>query len=254
MNELIIAKINLLGMLFDSLGGLYLAYDILGGEKGPLKLITRFITYSILLFILYDLCFGFKFAIVAGFGLGAILSLQFYLFNHYRDLSKKVLLILTLCTTSVMGIAMIVRFGREFGLWFMLFNSTIACIINTYYISLKDIYLKIFDNKQKSKFEIINFYPALTRGLVIGFSSSMASLMTFHKIEALTIGLIIGLIASIIGTVVTIAVPFIERFVDDLPDKTLGYFGIILFIIGFMLQSLQYIEVLWKITETKSIM
>ena len=35
-----IAIINLLGLTLDSLGGLFLAYDLLGGEHGPLRIIT----------------------------------------------------------------------------------------------------------------------------------------------------------------------------------------------------------------------
>ncbi len=53
-------------------------------------------------------------------------------------------------------------------------------------------------------------------------------------------GLIIGLIASIIGTAVTISVPYIERFIDNLLGRTLAMFGISLFTVGFFLQSLIY--------------
>ncbi len=41
-----LAAIALAGMLIGILGGLYLAYDLLGGERGPLGIVTRVVTYS----------------------------------------------------------------------------------------------------------------------------------------------------------------------------------------------------------------
>jgi hypothetical protein len=41
MDRHTLAAINLAGTLLDLLGGLYLAYDLLGGRKGPLRIITR---------------------------------------------------------------------------------------------------------------------------------------------------------------------------------------------------------------------
>ncbi len=247
MDHIISAKINLIGMLFDSLGGLYLAYDLLGGEKGPLKLITRFITYSLLLFVLYDLFFGFKFAILGGFGLGLILSTQFYLINRYNHISKSAMVVFTLLTAIVLGTSMSFRFGREFGLWFIFFNSLFVLVFSSHYVRIIEVYIRISDKTRKRKFELVNYVPAMLRGFVVGTSTLLASWMVYHSFKALTMGLIIGLIASIIGTAVTISVPYIERFVDNLPDRTLGMFGISLFIVGFFLQSIQYIEILWKI-------
>ena len=36
-----VAEISLLGMGLDLLGGCYLAYDLLGGRRGPLRVIAR---------------------------------------------------------------------------------------------------------------------------------------------------------------------------------------------------------------------
>jgi hypothetical protein len=43
----IIASITIFGMICDILGGLYLAYDLLGGPRGPLRRLTEIITISI---------------------------------------------------------------------------------------------------------------------------------------------------------------------------------------------------------------
>jgi hypothetical protein len=44
----IVIGVTLFGMVVDVLGGLFLAYDLLGGRKGPLRTLTRGITYLIL--------------------------------------------------------------------------------------------------------------------------------------------------------------------------------------------------------------
>ena len=43
-----LALISIVGSSLDVLGALYLAYDLLGGEHGPLRTLTRAITYGAL--------------------------------------------------------------------------------------------------------------------------------------------------------------------------------------------------------------
>src|SRR6202048_3541813 len=59
MDHHIVAAISISGTCLGVLGSLYLAYDLLGGQHGPLRLLTRAVTYSILFGIGYGigLCF-----------------------------------------------------------------------------------------------------------------------------------------------------------------------------------------------------
>ena len=43
-----LALIIIVGSSLDVLGALYLAYDLLGGEHGPLRTLTRGVTYGAL--------------------------------------------------------------------------------------------------------------------------------------------------------------------------------------------------------------
>src|SRR5437899_12669691 len=43
-----LALISIVGSSLDVLGALYLAYDLLGGEHGPLRILTRGVTYGAL--------------------------------------------------------------------------------------------------------------------------------------------------------------------------------------------------------------
>jgi hypothetical protein len=54
----VIAAISIVGTVCDVLGGLYLAYDLLGGTNGPLRTLTRVVTYSLIFSVGYGLPFG----------------------------------------------------------------------------------------------------------------------------------------------------------------------------------------------------
>jgi hypothetical protein len=73
-----LAAINLAGILLDLMGGLYLAYDLLGGRKGPLRVITRIAIYSLVFGLGYGLPLGVRYGVVAGSGFGIALGLEFW--------------------------------------------------------------------------------------------------------------------------------------------------------------------------------
>lgn len=68
----LVAESSLLGMGFDVLGGCYLAYDLLGGKRGPLRTIARGTGYVALFFIGYLLVLGLRYALVAATGMGIL--------------------------------------------------------------------------------------------------------------------------------------------------------------------------------------
>src|SRR5260370_29233932 len=72
-----LAIVNIIGGSFDMLGSLYLAYDLLGGKHGPLRLLTRMVTYSILFGIGYGLGLGLFFGLASGIATGITLSIEF---------------------------------------------------------------------------------------------------------------------------------------------------------------------------------
>ena len=47
MDHHTLAAVSITRTCLDVLGSLYLAYDLLGGQHGPLRLLTRAVTYSI---------------------------------------------------------------------------------------------------------------------------------------------------------------------------------------------------------------
>src|SRR6185312_10656298 len=76
MDHHIVAAVSISGISLDVLGGLYLAYDLLGGQHGPLRLVTRAVTYSIVFGIGYGLGLGLFFGLAAGVTTGITIAVE----------------------------------------------------------------------------------------------------------------------------------------------------------------------------------
>src|SRR2546426_8810592 len=77
MDHHTVAAISITGTCLDVLGSLYLAYDLLGGQHGPLRLLTRAVTYSVVFGIGYGLGLGLFFGLASGIATGVTLSVEF---------------------------------------------------------------------------------------------------------------------------------------------------------------------------------
>src|SRR5436305_14225918 len=69
-----VALISIAGSSLDVLGALYLAYDLLGGEHGPLRTLTRAVTYGALFGTGYGLALGPVFGLATGVSHGITLA------------------------------------------------------------------------------------------------------------------------------------------------------------------------------------
>src|ERR1700738_1651109 len=72
-----VALISIVGSSLDVLGALYLAYDLLGGEHGPLRTLTRGVTYGVLFGTGYGLVLGPVFGLASGVAHGLTLGFEF---------------------------------------------------------------------------------------------------------------------------------------------------------------------------------
>src|SRR5437868_14329005 len=72
-----LALISIIGSSLDVLGALYLAYDLLGGEHGPLRTLTRAVTYGVLFGGGYGLVLGPIFGVASGLAHGITLGWEY---------------------------------------------------------------------------------------------------------------------------------------------------------------------------------
>src|ERR1700722_8972458 len=84
MDRHTLALIGIIGNSFDVLGALYLAYDLLGGEHGPLRTLTRAVTYGALFGAGYGLAFGPVFGLATGATHGITLASEYSRASRHR--------------------------------------------------------------------------------------------------------------------------------------------------------------------------
>src|SRR5437660_5535178 len=72
-----LALVSIVGSSLDVLGALYLAYDLLGGEHGPLRTLTRGVTYGVLFGAGYGFALGPVFGLANGVTHGITLAWEF---------------------------------------------------------------------------------------------------------------------------------------------------------------------------------
>ena len=237
MDHHTVAAISITGTCLDVLGSLYLAYDLLGGQHGPLRLLTRAVTYSIVFGIGYGLGLGFFFGLAAGIGTGITVSIEFNRaargLDHY-SLSWEALF------SAIRGFA----FGA--GLYRMVgFGFAIAFAI---FITIGQIvaYLRgvrpamDYSASRRPRLTRRQFNGTVVRTIGYIATALICSALIHHVEHAWSFAIRVGLVTGIATGVGTTVNPFIEYYADNLPERRLGVIGIGLILCGFGLQSLQY--------------
>lgn len=232
-----LALISIVGSSLDVLGALYLAYDLLGGEHGPLRTLTRAVTYGALFGAGYGLFLGPVFGLASGVAHGISLAWEYSGASRgkpqqgfWGDLAM----------SSIRGCGFALgasySFGAPFGITFGALSAAGQTI--AYRLGIRPT----ADYRPAARPRITRFQmlAAANRTLgyaVTGFVSSVVAGQRTHAIAVgLRTGLAIGLVTATIGS----CTPFVEWTADHIPEKRMGVFGVGLILVGFALQSVQY--------------
>jgi hypothetical protein len=237
MDHHTVAAISITGTCLDVLGSLYLAYDLLGGQHGPLRLLTRAVTYSVVFGIGYSLGLGLFFGLASGIATGITLSIEFN--RAARGLDHHSL--------PWEGLFSAIRgFGYGLGLYRILglgFAIAFALLVTAGQIFAYSRGMRPAIDYEASR------RPRLTRrqfrGTVVrtvGFMATalICSAFIHHVDHAWSFAIRVGLVTGIVTGVGATVNPYIEYYADNLPERRLGAFGIGLILCGFALQSVQY--------------
>jgi hypothetical protein len=244
MDHRALAAISLTGVLLDLLGGLYLAYDLLGGKRGPLRTLTRTVTYSALFAVGYGLPLGPTFGLVAGAGLGLALGLEFRLAGEGRGpRSRTTTIAFAALRGLVQGIAAALTFDIRFGAAFGVLSALGLALAYSLGFSPSDEYRPGMQ-AHISRHKVV---ATSVRGLAIGAAGLLAGILTHEGGRGPAFGLEIGLVVAAVGALIASFSPIIEWWADTLPAQRLGVFGAVLVVLGFALQSLQYWVALFNV-------
>jgi hypothetical protein len=237
MDHHIVAAISITGTCLDVLGSLYLAYDLLGGQHGPLRLLTRAVTYSIVFGVGYGLGLGLLFGLAAGITAGITLSIEFNRaargLDHYSLFWEGLF-------SAIRGFGYGAGLYRISGLGFAIAFGLLVTVGQIFAYSHGMRPAIDYEASRRPRLTRRQFKGTLVRTVGFMATALICSAFVHHVDHAWSFAIRVGLVIGIVTGVGTMVNPYIEYYADNLPERRLGAFGIGLILCGFALQSLQY--------------
>lgn len=237
MNHHTLAAISITGTSLDVLGSLYLAYDLLGGKHGPLRVLTRAVTYSVVFGVGYAVGLGWFFGLTSGIATGITISVELNRaargLNHYSLFWEGVF-------AAIRGL------GFAAGLYPLLgvrFAMAFAALVTGGQIVAYSRGMRPsidYVAARRPRLTLRQFWGSAIRTIGYIATALICSAFVRHIDHPWSFALRVGLVTGMVTTVGVTLNPYIEYYADNLPERRLGAFGIGLILCGFALQSLQY--------------
>ena len=241
------AAISIAGTFLDVLGSLYLAYDLLGGQHGPLRLLTRTVTYSVVFGIGYSLGLGLFFGVASGLATGITIAIELNRaargLNHY-SLPWEALF------SAIRGAGFGAGLYRTVGIGFAV---TFAILITVGQVSAYSRGMRPaidYAAFRRPRFTRRQFWGTVIRTLGYIASALICSTFIHHVDHPWLFAIRVGLVTGVVTAVGATLNPYIEYYADSLPERRLGIFGVGLMLCGFALQSVQYWLALFDVPLT----
>jgi hypothetical protein len=247
MDHHTVAAISIAGTCLDVLGSLYLAYDLLGGQHGPLRLLTRAVTYSIVFGIGYGLGLGLFFGVASGIATGITVAIE--LNRAARGLNHHSLHWEGLFS-AIRGAAFGAGLYRIVGLAFAIAFAILIIIGQVFAYSRGVRPGMDYSASGRPRFTRRQFWGTVTRTIGYIATALICSALIHHVDHAWLFAIRIGLVTGIVTALGATVNPYIEYYADNLPERRLGIFGIALILCGFSLQSVQYWLALFDVPLT----
>ena len=247
MDSHTMAAISMTGNLLDAVGGLYLAYDLLGGEKGILRILIRIVNYSILIGCVYGFVFGLRFAVVAGIGMGTAMGLQLASATHGRVETPRMIVGLAILRACTIGLASSFLIPASHSFVLALFVFAAGMILPRLGLSPGRIFVagdKFSFTKKKLLFALL--LPSI---LAVGIGA--AGFIFGGEQEFIKLAVKVAVTVSFLTLLLGAFSPIVEWYADRLPLKTIGHVGAVLFIIGFFLQAVPNLIVLLDLNQNQ---
>jgi hypothetical protein len=237
MDHHTVAAVSIAGSSLDVLGSLYLAYDLLGGQHGPLRLLTRMVTYSIVFGVGYGLGLGLFFGVVTGTATGVTVAIELARMarrqNHYSLFWEGVF-------SAIRGLGFAAglywlvgfRFGAAFGILIAL--GQIVAYSRGIRPSMD------YGPSHRPRLTRRQFWAAVVRTVGAIATALACSAFVQHLEHPWIFALRVGAVIGVVTAAGNAMAPFVEYFSENLPQRLMGAFGIGLIFIGFSLQSVQY--------------
>lgn len=236
-----VALLGIIGSSLDVLGALYLAYDLLGGEHGPLRTLTRAVTYGALFGTGYGIALGPVFGLFSGMAHGITLAWEFSRASRHEP---KPGFWLDASMSAIRGCGFALgasyTYGAAFGIAFGLL-STVGQTVAYHFGIRPTIDYKPAARPRITRLQIL---AAANRTAGYAITGYLCSLFAQEREHAIAVGLKAGFSIGLVTAIAGGFTPFVEWMADRLPEKRMGVLGVGLILFGFALQSFQYWVVL----------
>jgi len=240
-----LALISIVGSSLDVLGALYLAYDLLGGEHGPLRTLTRGVTYGALFGTGYGVALGPVFGLASGVAHGITLAWEF---SRISRRGPRPGFWYDTAMSAIRGCGFAVgasySFGVPFGITLGVLSTVGQAIV--YRFGMRPT----ADYKPATRLRLTRFQLFGVANRTVGYSVTgyVSSLVARQPEHAIAVGLKVGMAIGIVTAIASSFTSYIEWFADHVPAKRMGVFGVALILAGFSLQSVQYWIALLDVT------
>ncbi|HEV2202116.1 MAG TPA: hypothetical protein VGR73_20035 [Bryobacteraceae bacterium] len=232
-----LALIGIVGNCVDVLGALYLAYDLLGGEHGPLRTLTRGVTYGLLMGAGYGIPLGLVFGLTSGVAHGITLAFEF---SHASKGRTKLGFWNDVFMSAIRGAGFALGaaylYGGVFGATFGAL-STVGQVL-AYRVGIRPTI--DYQPSIRARLTTHQMLAVLNRAVGYGVNGYISALAAHYNANALGIGVKTGLVIGVVTVILSACVPVIEWVADHVPARRMGVFGVGLIVCGFALQSVQY--------------
>jgi hypothetical protein len=237
MDHHTVASISIAGSCLDVLGSLYLAYDLLGGQHGPLRLLTRAVTYSILFGLGYGFGLGLIFGVASGLATGVTVAIELNRTSKRQDhyaLPWEALF--SAIRAAGFGAALYPQVGFRFAILFAVLLT--AGQVVAYQRGVRPS--TNYSASRRPRYSPVLIWATLLRTAGYMAAALLCSALVRHVdhpwLFALRLGVVTGLVTGL-GVAFS---PYVEYYADNLPQRRMGVVGIGLMFCGFALQSVQY--------------
>lgn len=236
--------VGIIGNALDLLGALYLAYDLLGGDRGPLRTLTRAVTYGTIFGTGFGLVLGPVFGLASGLAHGITLAWEYSRASRREpDPGFRV----DTAMSAIRGCGYAVGTSYTFGALFAVSFGVLSTVgqMFAYRIGIRPSAAY----KPRVRLHLNRFLLLAAANRAVGYAIGgyLSSLIAGQREHAVAVGLKVGLVVGAVTALAGPLTPFIEWMADHMPARRMGAFGVGLILTGFLLQSIQYWLVLLDI-------
>jgi hypothetical protein len=237
MDHHTVAAISIGGSCLDVLGSLYLAYDLLGGPHGPLRLLTRMVTYSILFGVGYGLGLGLIFGVASGAATGLTVAIEL---NRTSRRGDHYSLPLEALFSAIRACAFSAGLYPQVGLRFAALYAVLLTSgqIVAYARGMRPSF--DYAASRRPRFTRAQFWATVLRTAGYIAAALLCSFLVRHIDHPWEFATRLGVVTGLVTAIGTALNPYVEYYADNLPARRMGVFGVALMFCGFALQSFQY--------------